>query len=131
MVHRVHSSLSQTSKYAVSQCPFIFNVFSGLKGNSHCSLYISPSSFFPLFQNKLDFSPGSSVQGNPLEKGPGSGEISLLLVEEEKYMEENGRETKTSAAVLSRVISIPSKPFLLIGPLHGWKCAPRPHWGTA
>ncbi len=54
------------------------------KENSHCSLYISRWSFFPLFQNKLDFSPGSSVQGNPLEKGPGSGEISLLLVEGEK-----------------------------------------------
>lgn len=40
-------------------------------------------------------------------------------------MEENGRETKTSAAVLSRVISILSKPFLLIGPLHGWRCAPH------
>lgn len=40
-------------------------------------------------------------------------------------MDENGGETKTSTAALSRVISIPPKPFLLIGPLHGWKCAPR------
>jgi len=38
-----------------------------------------------------------------------------------KYMKENGRETKTSAAVLSGALSIPPKPFLLIGPLHGWK----------
>lgn len=51
-----------------------------------------------------------------------------MLVEEKKK-KIHGRETKTSAAVLSRVISIPSKPFLLIGPLHGWKCAPRPHKG--
>lgn len=42
-------------------------------------LYISLRLSFPLLQNKLDFSSGSSVQGNPFEKGLGRGEISLLL----------------------------------------------------
>lgn len=73
--------VSSTPTYRDIRVRFINSVH---KGNSHYSLYIFPLSFFPLFQNKLDFSPGSSVLWNPLETGPGSGELSLSGCREKK-----------------------------------------------
>lgn len=58
----------------ITECPFISNVFWWSQRKTPTALFtFLPGLSFPLFQNKLDFSPGSSVQGNPLEKGPGSG----------------------------------------------------------
>lgn len=74
----------------ITECPFIRNVFWWSQRKTPTALFtFLPGLSFPLFQNKLDFSPGSSVQGNPLEKGPGSGEISLLLVEGNKKKRKN------------------------------------------
>lgn len=85
MVRHDHSSSSRTSKYTVSQSVLLLIMFSLDSKETPIALFtFLPCLFFPLFQNKLDFSPGSSVQGNPLEKGPGCGEISLLLVEGKK-----------------------------------------------
>lgn len=128
-VLNVHNCSSHTSKYIESiesqnlKHPFITHVFCDFLLHSFLL-------FYSLFQNKLDFSPGSSVQGNPLESGPGIRHLFCWLRGKNIHGGEQW-ETKSSTAVLSRVISIPSKPFLLISSLHGWKCVPRPHWGMA
>lgn len=56
----------QTASITVSFLLIIFSVDS--KETPIALFYVSPSPFFPLFLNKLDFSPGSSVLGNPSEK---------------------------------------------------------------
>lgn len=98
----IHSGSSQRSRHRIPL--LIYSLAS--------SLHSSPL-FYPQFQNKLDFSPGNSVQGTPLEKEAGRGETALLLVERGKktYIEENRWETKASAVALSGVISIPLKQF--------------------
>lgn len=70
MVLNVRNRLSQTSKYTESiesqnqKHPFTTHVFCDFLLHSFLL-------FYSLFQNKLDFSPGSSVQRNSLESGPG------------------------------------------------------------
>lgn len=129
MIPYVHSGSSQTSKHTEPYSGLSLLIFTVDR------VALRHFSLLSLFQNELKFSPGSSYQGNPSEQGPRSGDISFVgwlggggwgL-----HMEENVWETKTLAPALSRVISIPSKPFLLIGPLHGWGCTQRPQRGMA
>lgn len=62
------SSLSDTSKSRVCRLQTVLLLIMFSVGNSRSSLCISPSAFFPLFQNKLDSSLGGAIQGNPLEE---------------------------------------------------------------
>lgn len=120
MVPYVHSSSSQHPNIQSHIVAFYYEY---LQWTALLSLHFSLSS---LFQNQFGFSPGSSYQGNPSERGPSSGDISSVV-----WSGGYVWETKTLAPALSRVISIPSKPFLLIGLLHGWGCTQRPQWGMA
>lgn len=128
MVLNVHNRSSQTSKYTESiesqnqKHPFITHVFCDFLLHSFLL-------FYSLFQNKLDFSPGSSVQGNPLESGPGIRYLFCWL-RGKTYMEENSeRQSPRQRCSLGSFPFLQSRSSLLVPFTAGSVCqGPSGEW---